>query len=402
MRQAVLPFLYPSKRGSTLSSKSLAGRVKMNAIPGLQIVIWRVLLTTLLVSCFGCNGVFRDEGYGLDTAEVNDPGCEERGDCKELCRDGVDNDGDGRIDCMDPDCSSVCVEICDDGEDNDGDGQIDCKDLDCVGECNENCSDGKDNDGDGLVDCQDPDCVGQCVEECEDGLDNDGDGLVDCEDGDCFGYPTCTEICDDGIDNDGDGLVDCVDDECWGPACHDSPISSWVNGGRMTMRAATKRRTRWSSVCGTTGWSTQQVASGTAQSVSGSVLATPKGATSPVQCKWTVGNASFAKNYTFSFFGGFRTSSTVMSVQRRNVQIEPGCGIHETATWFLPNRLYPSGSMARHSSYGGAWYSGIQTNFTSTGSFSWDISCSSFFTSSASTASFNPLLRGDQIYTNYP
>jgi len=56
-----------------------------------------------------------------------------------LCTDGMDNDGDGLIDCADPDCGgiSVCgpegkLQTCSDGFDNDGDGSIDCADPGCV------------------------------------------------------------------------------------------------------------------------------------------------------------------------------------------------------------------------------------------------------------------------------
>lgn len=94
------------------------------------------------------------------------------------CSDGVDNDGDGLIDCADPDCdgSAVCGPEdtdarCKDGVDNDGDGFVDCEDKDCIGFCDQppvhkpdkkerNCSDGLDNDNDGKVDCEDPDCKG--------------------------------------------------------------------------------------------------------------------------------------------------------------------------------------------------------------------------------------------------
>ncbi len=55
------------------------------------------------------------------------------------------------------------------------------------------CDDGLDDDGDGLVDCEDGDCAeAEHCEEliCDDGLDNEGDGLTDCEDDDCWG-PHC-------------------------------------------------------------------------------------------------------------------------------------------------------------------------------------------------------------------
>ena len=84
------------------------------------------------------------------------------------------------------------------------------------------CSDGLDNDGDGLVDCADPDCASNPAcqtspEICTNGQDDDGDGLVDCSDPDCASDPACqvpTEICDNGQDDDGDGAVDCADSDC--------------------------------------------------------------------------------------------------------------------------------------------------------------------------------------------
>jgi len=59
------------------------------------------------------------------------------------------------------------------------------------------CDDGVDNDGDGAVDCDDSDCVGTAAcpvgtpEVCDDGADNDNDGAVDCDDSDCEGDAAC-------------------------------------------------------------------------------------------------------------------------------------------------------------------------------------------------------------------
>jgi len=65
-------------------------------------------------------------------------------------------------------------------------------DPDTVVTPSEICDDGIDNDGDGLLDCEDGDCVynGACVGEtaCDDGLDNDADGRTDCMDDDCWGH----------------------------------------------------------------------------------------------------------------------------------------------------------------------------------------------------------------------
>ncbi len=63
------------------------------------------------------------------------------------------------------------------------------------------CSDGADNDGDGRVDCDDPDCQGKgnailgadCPEsQCGDGIDNDSDGDIDCADVDDCSDRDCT------------------------------------------------------------------------------------------------------------------------------------------------------------------------------------------------------------------
>jgi hypothetical protein len=50
------------------------------------------------------------------------------------------------------------------------------------------CKDNIDNDGDGSVDCEDPECymTYYCSgEDCYDEVDNNGDGLVDCDDPAC-------------------------------------------------------------------------------------------------------------------------------------------------------------------------------------------------------------------------
>lgn len=97
--------------------------------------------------------------------------------------------------------ASRVVEVCGNGIDDDGDGDIDCADIACQGSpgCDEGagawCGDGVDNDFDGATDCADPDCVEfpVCVEagRCEDGEDNDLDDLTDCEDPDCDLFLPC-------------------------------------------------------------------------------------------------------------------------------------------------------------------------------------------------------------------
>lgn len=159
-------------------------------------------------------GVIVDDGPGGGGTE----------DTIEACQDGVDNDGDGFIDCGDFDCRGISPEV-------------------CGGEPEDNltaCSDGVDNDFDGFVDCDDFDCslnfpsicgapsgTENEPQSCRDGVDNEGDGFIDCSDFDCRGViPECPAentpaACTDGVDNDGDGFVDCIDFDCTGvvPAC---------------------------------------------------------------------------------------------------------------------------------------------------------------------------------------
>ena len=95
------------------------------------------------ISLVICNIIYMN-GCGTDkSAKISK-------NCYHGC-DGIDNDGDGKIDEDGPD-----------GIDNDGDGKID-EDWDAA-----YTQDGIDNDGDGEVD-----------EDIPDGIDNDWDGLVD-------------------------------------------------------------------------------------------------------------------------------------------------------------------------------------------------------------------------------
>ncbi|TNF32443.1 MAG: hypothetical protein EP329_10200 [Deltaproteobacteria bacterium] len=198
-----------------------------------------------------------------DAADAADTTAADTGPPPEDCANGVDDDGDGDVDCRDYDC--IADPRCDesdhvvygagscrpsDGHDDDGDGLTDCADPDCASEagCDEGdtqvypngCApdDPVDDDGDGLTSCADPDCEGApgCDEgnvanypsgcATDDGVDDDGDGLTDCADPDCDDAPGCDEAddasypggCADLADNDGDGLTDCDD-----PDCHPTP-----------------------------------------------------------------------------------------------------------------------------------------------------------------------------------
>ncbi len=95
---------------------------------------------------------------------------------------------------------------------------------------NPQCSDGVDNDGDGKVDfpndngCSSPNDNDERPE-CSDGVDNDGDGLIDYpNDPGCSSAEDNSEAnqCSDGVDNDGDGKVDYPNDPgCTSPQDND-------------------------------------------------------------------------------------------------------------------------------------------------------------------------------------
>jgi len=140
----------------------------------------------------------------------------------EDCGNGLDDDCDGLVDCVDvadcgidPNCCNAEPEICNDLIDNDCDGLIDCTDtLDCETDpaCQINCSVYLDK---GTCN-SDPNCEwvgspksGTCqeiagctptstdeVDLCGDTIDNDCDGLTDCADSlDCGNDPLCQINC---------------------------------------------------------------------------------------------------------------------------------------------------------------------------------------------------------------
>jgi hypothetical protein len=150
-----------------------------------------IIISIALAAPLLCTGCF----MGADQSDDNLPQTESR------CDDGLDDDGDGRVDCADPDCAGflVCqsdgVEICDNGLDDDEDGKTDCRDNDCAGASA---------------------CTKSLDEDCANGVDDDNDGRVDCMDPDCAHCPHCRpqdEICDNGQDDDEDGKTDCEDEQ---------------------------------------------------------------------------------------------------------------------------------------------------------------------------------------------
>ena len=65
----------------------------------------------------------------------------------------------------------------------------------------EDCNNGMDDDGDGRIDCADDECrrAENCYESsCQNGIDDDNDGATDCDDTDCEGDPYCLGGCPAG------------------------------------------------------------------------------------------------------------------------------------------------------------------------------------------------------------
>ena len=238
-------------------------------------------------------------------------------DTPSQCFNGLDDDLDGDKDCADFDClgvsfgASSCASyeaylppstlgdgsvlpafyfnLCDDNIDNDGNGLIDALDPDCknvFGACGPSpatesytflsCANAADDDQDAAIDCADSECrtdrkvgragcttaacgaryatlatdVAVCAAAensanyCGDGIDNDGDGSVDCSDSGCdapaqrhgptvgstpsapyfCGAESGAATCADGADNDSDTDADCFDTACQdGIQCRQRP-----------------------------------------------------------------------------------------------------------------------------------------------------------------------------------
>jgi hypothetical protein len=113
---------------------------------------------------------------------------------------------------------------CDDGLDNDCDNLTDLDDLDCAMPLEEICNNGVDDTGNGLIDCADPQCDGFTGGACDTG--NSGicaAGTTTCQNGNqvcvqdqAIGTegPSSSPTCQDGLDNDCDGLTDTADADC--------------------------------------------------------------------------------------------------------------------------------------------------------------------------------------------
>ena len=157
------------------------------------------------VSCI--NGA-DDDCNGL--VDCEDPGCSGDPSCcvpqPEDCSNGRDDDCDFATDCRDADCrfSPFCAS--DMGPPDMGPGDMGPPPTDMPPTPGEigvaMCTNGADDDGDGRVDCADTDCspFGPSGE-CCDGVDDDGDGFTDVftcrcfSDADCAGVGDIDQVC---------------------------------------------------------------------------------------------------------------------------------------------------------------------------------------------------------------
>ncbi len=211
------------------------------------------------------------------------------------------------------------------------------------------CDNGVDDDGDGHVDCGDTKCAPKCEEHCFNGVDDNGDGLVDCADPLCDVPGPCAEGCDDHVDNDGDGLVDCLDPDCAGPDCDGATVARVLTGSAFSVSRREHRHSDHQSTQGslldhvqtsTTTYSTCQT--GTVE-----VLSSPPSA--PVVCSFQIGAARAHTETSDLFtdqrnpFFPFWTTTTwtyAPLVEREAVYVDPSCPLDTDA--FLPPRLIAS------------------------------------------------------------
>ena len=159
-------------------------------------------------------------GYECRSQAAGGGLCYRLGECTEEVCDSQDNDCDGVADdglcavgavCQ---TSGGCLEgNCGDGLDNDSNGRADCLDPSCLGSA---CAAEDSNCGLRFVDAGPPPPM-------RDGGDDGGMELDGGEEPDGgLPVPSCVRNeteCGDGADNDGDGKTDCVDTTCEGRAC---------------------------------------------------------------------------------------------------------------------------------------------------------------------------------------
>jgi cysteine-rich repeat protein len=165
------------------------------------------------------------------------PGCPEPLPA-ENCTNEIDDDGDGNVDCNDPECggSIACnPEVCDNQADDDGDGDFDCDDPDCF--TNDICI----LCGNGAID-NDEDCDGNNLngDNCTTVPGGFIAGTLSCNDDCSFNTDNCSTggaICGDGVRN---GIEACDGNDLAGQDCTDRGFA----GGTLACNAACQFNTQ--------------------------------------------------------------------------------------------------------------------------------------------------------------
>lgn len=185
----------------------------------------------------GCAAGYRCDGRYCVVLAEEPPPCEDGGPCtspffESECKNGVDDDWDGLLDCLDADCNGT---PCDDG------------DLCTTGEvcASRLCAQGQ------PVQCLNPtglcrSAVGSCVADggCEYPFVSSGTPCgvdqVCGRLGGCMAKENNAFVCSNGVDDDDDGRTDCDDPKCAGVLCDDQnactsgEFCSFGDGGACT------------------------------------------------------------------------------------------------------------------------------------------------------------------------
>ncbi len=164
-------------------------------------------------------------GSGLACQFISPPKgpfrCNTRDDCQpdeecvgEVCRLAVTDGGAcPTLDCANAGCANASC----------GTGCV-CADL---ARKETACGDTQDNDGDGKADCEDPDCT-SAPEICDDGADNNCNRAIDCADLNCGTAPACANLAD--------GAPCSEDGQCKGAKCRTERSFGYPNGSCVTER----------------------------------------------------------------------------------------------------------------------------------------------------------------------
>ncbi|MGA1393611.1 MAG: choice-of-anchor L domain-containing protein, partial [Phycisphaerales bacterium] len=173
---------------------------------------------------------------------------------QEICDNGIDDDGDGLIDCDDPDCAAFpgCTKsgFCGDPQSGDcceANGTPFCSDAVC---CEAVCA------ADAFCCATEWDQI--CAERaaticdacappaelCDNGIDDDGDDLVDCDDPDCAADPNCPAWGGCGDPNSGDccegnGTPFCSNASCCETVCAADAFCCATEWDQICAQAAT-------------------------------------------------------------------------------------------------------------------------------------------------------------------